>query len=225
MKEHSEFQERLLEAIGERKEEMEFSKREYDRMLGKVESQTEILNKKRKTLEENQKSLEVQDEALEALNAISKLSEEHSIRRHIERILKDVSKTLFGEDTFEFRFIRRKLRNQQEVHIYKVQTKDGESYQIPISATAGGSRDIVDALIRILVLKNFPEDKRVLVLDEPMKNLSKDLQRDFFSFIARLCREFKIQIIMITHEPEYIEAIENNISFQHDGNRTIVNES
>lgn len=215
---------RLRAAVYSLKERRDRAEEEYKtskfRYNGKVKDANEAAASYKAKKEMN----EIREESIDILNSIAGLYEKHSIRRRLELILQKISECIFGQSDFRFKFIKKTIRNQQELHIYKVKRKSDQDFLIPISNVGGGANDIVDIVIRILLLKNFPEHQRTLFLDEPMKHLSKDLRVEFFKFVKGLCEDFKIQILMITHESEYSELLDKTFQFTHDGKTTTVKE-
>ena len=190
------------------------------RFIGKKEDAVKLAARYKDTKALN----EIRKESIDVLNSVSSLYEKFSIRKKIETILKKISECVFGQSNFSFRFIKKTIRNQQELGIFKVKVVDGQEFLFPICDVEGGGCDIIDIIIRVLLLKNLPEHQRTLILDEPMKNLSKDLRSDFFQFVKKICQEFKIQLLMVTHEAEYYEDLDKIFQFTYDGRTTTAEE-
>lgn len=82
--------------------------------------------------------------------------------------------------------------------------KDGK--QEDLWSSGGGILDIVSFLCRIVILVSFyTKDSRVLRLDEPFKNLSKEYREKATQLIKQLSDQFEIQFIFTTHVPEYVD--------------------
>lgn len=185
----------------------------YDNKITQVES-----------LKEN---VDIKQKAILFLNEVSKFYEDSSIRREIEKVIEEVLESIYRQKGKRYKFVKKYVKKQHEIQIYKVETSEaGTEHLIPISNTEGGGRDIVDIIIRMLVLKTFPENQRVLELDEPMKNLDKELRNSFFVFFKKLAENFKIQIIMNTHEDEYIALLDNIVTLERNNQESrVVNEN
>lgn len=167
------------------------------------------------TVKKCRDKLEIKRESIITMNEISKFYETHSIRTEIENILQQVISQMYNQSDMRYKFLKKYVKNQHEVTVWKIdKDKKGQEYLIPINDTSGGNRDIIDIIIRVLVIKQFDESQRILILDEPMKDLSKDLRECFFSFLKSLTDSFNIQFIMITHEDEYIGDVPWTIKFQ-----------
>ena len=77
----------------------------------------------------------------------------------------------------------------------------------PVEEEGGGKLDIISLGLRLAGLLLFtPELNRVLILDEPLKNLStnetsaKAFRQRTAEFLKTICQEYGIQIIMTTHD-------------------------
>lgn len=82
--------------------------------------------------------------------------------------------------------------------------KDGNKEDL--MSSGGGILDIVSFLCRIVVLVSFfSKDSRVLRLDEPFKNLSKEYREKAIFLMKELSSQFGIQFIMVTHIAEFAE--------------------
>jgi len=217
----SDFAKRLQVAVKKLRTNLKTSKEGYQKIKNNLELKQNNLNNRMIEIDMLENQIEIKNESIQVLNAMSKVFEETSIRRKVEEILHQIMLTIFQEDC-RFRFVRRTIRKQQEIHIYQVKIEDGVEFLVPISSAPGGVRDIVDTVMRILILKQFPVEKRLLAVDEPMKNLSKDMQADYFKFVKRLCDEFDIQQIINTHEAAYISELDNIYHFSNDGIKTSV---
>lgn len=181
----------------------------------KVAAWHEDLEGKKVVIKKCKQGLDIKKESIITMNEISKFYETHSIRNEIENILQKVIGQMYNQSDMRYKFLKKYVKNQHEVSVWKIdKDKKGKEYLIPINDTSGGNRDIIDIIIRVLVIKQFDESQRILILDEPMKDLSKDLRECFFSFLKSLTDSFKIQFIMITHEDEYIGNVPWKLRFQ-----------
>jgi ABC-type lipoprotein export system ATPase subunit len=222
----SEESQRLQDAIGTLKQELNKKREIYNSSKWSLKSKQDELEKKKSKIVDLEKNENLQRRALNVLNDISAVYEQFSIRKKIEVVLSEIMKGLFEDDNLNFTFFRKINRNQQEIYIYKIENREGQDYLIPIQNTAGGLKDVVDLIMRVLILQRCPKNQRILFLDEPLKNLSRDLRTRFFLFFKNLCEQFNIQIIMISHEPEYIDEIEQIHQFYiEDGKTKVKSES
>ena len=74
----------------------------------------------------------------------------------------------------------------------------------PISASGGGVVDVVAFALRLSAWSLGHTDN-VIILDEPFRFLSKDLQPRAGEMMNKLCKSLGLQIICVTHSQEIIE--------------------
>ena len=77
--------------------------------------------------------------------------------------------------------------------------------------------DVASFALRISLwaLKN-PKSRNTLLLDEPFKNLSRKYLPKASDMLKKLCDRMKLQIIMIAHPPELIEAADRVFNVELD---------
>jgi hypothetical protein len=83
-----------------------------------------------------------------------------------------------------------------------------DGLQLPLlDATGGGVGDVVSFLLRVVILcLARPVQRRVLVLDEPFKFVSASHFVTLSALLQELSGSLGIQLIMVTHKPELLEA-------------------
>ena len=74
----------------------------------------------------------------------------------------------------------------------------------PIDASGGGVVDLVSFALRLSAWSLGHTDN-VIILDEPFRFLSKDLQPRAGEMMNKLCKSLGLQIICVTHSQEIIE--------------------
>jgi len=196
-------------------DDLDEDKRIYTEWRTRNQSYKDDLSSKEEQVKNVSEGILVKKDSIIAMSEVSKFYEEHSVRQEIENILCQVIGQLYNHSDMRYKFLKRYIKNQHEVSVWKIDKDLNEKeYLIPINNTSGGNRDIIDVIIRVLVIKQFNESQRILILDEPMKDLSKDLRESFFIFLKSLCESFKIQFILITHEDEYIGNVDRTLYFQ-----------
>ena len=105
-------------------------------------------------------------------------------------------------------------RNVPVASILIESEKDGTVITLdPVEEDGGGKLDIISLGLRLAGLLLFtPELNRVLILDEPLKNLSteetsaKSYRQRTAEFLKMVCKEYNIQIIMTTHDKAFVDV-------------------
>ncbi len=85
-----------------------------------------------------------------------------------------------------------------------------QAQQYPEQLSAGQKQRV--ALARALAV-----EPRLLLLDEPLANLDKNLKRETALYLRRVQREFVITTICVTHDQEEAMAISDRIGVMLDG--------
>jgi ABC-type molybdenum transport system ATPase subunit/photorepair protein PhrA len=80
----------------------------------------------------------------------------------------------------------------------RLKEADGE-FDDPLSSFGAGSQSIASVCFRIAILLLSSGTAKVLILDEPLANVSPTLQDRFKCFIENTCKQTGLQLIMITH--------------------------
>lgn len=103
-------------------------------------------------------------------------------------------------DDYEFKIIFDKKRGKTEARFVFI--LDGEEVD-PLRNSAGGEVDVASFALRLAaLLLHKPPLRKLLVLDEPMKHLSREFRPNVASLLEELSRELGVQIILVTHAPE-----------------------
>ena len=108
--------------------------------------------------------------------------------------------------SFSISFLEK--RNKTEID-YNLHTKE-MSLGNPIQSVGGGVNDILSFSLRIACLL-ISNTEKILVLDEPMKNLSRNLQPLAGTLLKKLSDDLDIQFIIVSHDTTLIEELDANI--------------
>lgn len=81
----------------------------------------------------------------------------------------------------------------------------------PVEGSGGGIATLVSTIIRFSLTAKFGLSKLIL-FDETLSSLSNAYVPAAASFLRDLCREFNIDILMVTHNPDFIS--ESDVSYE-----------
>ncbi len=103
---------------------------------------------------------------------------------------------------FELEFVTKS--NKTAAHFWF--EKDGDKYT-PGSSTGGGPLDIAAFALRTSLWSLVtPRLRNILILDEPFRFLSKDLQPLASEMLKMISSKLGLQIIMVSHNEDLIEG-------------------
>lgn len=130
------------------------------------------------------------------------LKTQEQLQYHISDITSLALEAVF-DDPYELvaEFVQR--RNKTECDLYF--QRDGERVD-PISASGGGTVDVAAFALRIAAWSmTTPKLRNTIILDEPMRFLSVDLQGRASQMIKELSDKLGLQFIIITHDEALTE--------------------
>ena len=81
----------------------------------------------------------------------------------------------------------------------------------PVEGSGGGIATLVSTIIRFSLTAKFGLSKLIL-FDETLSSLSNAYVPAAASFLRDLCKEFNIDILMVTHNPDFIS--ESDVSYE-----------
>jgi DNA repair exonuclease SbcCD ATPase subunit len=140
---------------------------------------------------------------------------QQELEYHISNLVTMALSSIFPNPyEFQLEFIIR--RNKTEADLWLV--KDNEKLD-PLNATGGGVVDVTSFALRVALwsLKR-PRSRNILILDEPFKNLSNDLQPKASQLLKELSDKLGLQILMVTHSQDLIEAADKVFENKIDNN-------
>lgn len=179
-----------------------------------IDKYKEIYNSyfyKKKNLENRKKEItECLDELREksdiidkAASLIQKVAQEtqSNIVFHIGNIVDKALETVFQDEyKFSFNFVQKRGKVEAEYFLIR---NDGTEVDI-INGAGGGVIDIVSFALRIAVWTLSNNVQNVIVLDEPFRFLSQDLQERAGEILKELSDKLKLQFIIVTHNDKLI---------------------
>ena len=115
----------------------------------------------------------------------------------IESVVGICLKTIFGDDyTFEILFVKKRGRTEAQLNL-KYQ---GHVIENPLEASSGGVLDVAGFALRLSCLMLAkPQCRKLLVLDEPFKNLhGSEYRKRIKTMLEKLSKKFKVQIVLVT---------------------------
>ena len=99
--------------------------------------------------------------------------------------------------------------------------RDGNQVD-PMGESGGGTVDLASFALRVTFLSLERGTMPVLILDEPLKNLSKELHPLAGEFITEISHRLGIQMIIITHELGLAELADRVFVVEKDGRKSRV---
>lgn len=184
---------------------MEFEKIErlFNQSKG-VRSQIQKQLQETKELKKfSEKKLKLIEEAQIFLQKVAQNTQE-KLKFQIEDIVNLALESVFpNEYLFQMNF--NVSRGKTEAELVFQDKRTGQTID-PMEASGGGVVDLTCFALRISAFALESGTDNLIILDEPFKFISRDLQERAGEILKKLSEKMKLQIIMVTHIPEFIEV-------------------
>lgn len=170
----------------------------------------EEYTEKKHQLEERQKLIE-QSQAF--LQRVAQQTQEH-LKFQVEDIVNLALETCFpGEYIFQIMF--NISRGKTDAELVFLDQKTGRQVD-PMNASGGGVVDLTCFALRIACYALERGIDNVIVLDEPFRFLSRDLQERAGEILRTLSKKMNLQIILVSHIGEIINVADKVFEVKKD---------
>lgn len=167
-----------------------------DQLKYSYEGAKTMVEQEQKTVKEVQVKLSNLQEASEVVQTVAQAVEQ-AVHDRIASVVTDCLEAVF-DDPYVFRIDFERKRNRTEAVLFF--ERNGMQVD-PMSAAGGGVVDIAALALRIACLVLRKDLQPVLILDEPCKFLSTDLQPRLRPLLSELSDRLGLQLILVTHMP------------------------
>ena len=167
-----------------------------ERQKGKKIQIEQDINTLKDTVKQSKRNLIRHEKAREIIREVG-MQTQQQLQFHISDITSLALEAVFP-DPYKLivEFVQR--RNKTECDLYF--ERDGEKVD-PLTASGGGAVDVAAFALRIASWSmQQPRSRNVIILDEPLRFLSTDLQEQASIMIKEISEKLGIQFIIVTHE-------------------------
>lgn len=162
------------------------------------------------------KELKKHEHAREIIKEVG-LKTQQALAIHISDITSLALASVFN-DSYELKVDFIKRRNKTECDLL-FSRNDIEIN--PLEAAGGGAVDVAAFALRVASWSmQHPRTRPIIILDEPMRFLSTDLQPKASEMLKQISEKLGIQFIIITHEEELTEQADHIIEVRKSKNVT-----
>ena len=186
-------------SMREHKENLARARREFTRLQHKEEAMRFDLGEARESLAKNEKTMMATERARVILQTVA-ANMQKNLEFHISNVVTMALASVF-DDPYEFKVKFETRRNQTEVDFFFL--RNGNEID-PIDNSGCGAIDVAALALRMAVW-NISNSRALLILDEPMKFLSRDMQSRCSALLSDLSKQLNIQLLVVSHISELIE--------------------
>lgn len=172
------------------------------------------------TVEEIKANVENLVKARWVLAEVSKITQQ-KFKEYIESLVTMAIRSVFDRP-FKFLVDFELKRNKSECN-FRVQEGENPPY-IPKDEMGGGMVDIIAIALRVVMWSlQRPKSRNVFILDEPMKFVGKgELLQRAGQMLREISDRLSFQLIIVTHEPEFMELADKSWVVEHNGTYSVV---
>jgi len=194
---------------------MERSLRDYVDFISRKKGEKGLLTKQKNDIKDILKSLKQDsldlEEAQVILQIVAKETQEQ-LKYHITDIVQLAIDACFPDEyIFDINFEIKRGKTEASI-VFK---KNGHNVD-PMDDSGGGVVDLASFALRIAAWSLGKTDS-VIILDEPFRFLSKDLQPQAAEIMKQLSEKLKLQFIMVTHNKEIVDCSDRVFEIAKDG--------
>ena len=188
----------------------------YNKAVGQKDLLTKQLGETIEKLEESEQYF-IDCQKVRAYVQIVAEQTQKKIEYHISNLVSMALSAVFP-DPYEFslQFVQRRNKTEADL-IFKKDGNEGD----PLDISGGGALDVASFALRAATWSIKPS-RKVLLLDEPGKFISRDLQEKFGEMIKTISTKLGIQLIVISHIPEIISYADKVFNTTNIKGETIV---
>lgn len=129
------------------------------------------------------------------------------------------------DDSLSFHIVQ-SVKGKAQVVDFTVRTTIGESVvdTSVMDGRGGGLAAVIGFLLRLVVmlLDHSHRDGSILVLDETFAHVSAEYLEPLGQFLREVVDRTGVQIVMVTHQPEFAEFADNVYNFSSVDGKTVV---
>ena len=180
---------------------VETRRRQLDRFKAQLDHARRLTDEERRNWKLARCRLMTSRQAQKILQAAAEAVQQQAHRR-LASVVTRCLKAVFGEEAYEFRIRFEQKRGKTEARL--LFARDGLECD-PVDAAGGGVVDVASFALRLAcLLLTVPAKRKLLVLDEPLKHLSRQYRPAARQLIEVMAKEMGVQFIVVTHDPALV---------------------
>ena len=186
----------------------------YAQDVSRLEGQRDLLLSQVEAAKEKVVSLETQKineiKGVEILHLVQKSTRDKVVEA-FENTVTYALRAIYQDDGYSFKLDFSQRGNLGELN-FKVKSPKTQNPLDMKDCTCGGEHDIISLALRFMLLHLMvPKVEGPILFDEPTKMLDSSLRQNEFNFYDKMAKQFKRQLIIVTHSQELAELAENKI--------------
>lgn len=158
-------------------------------------------SEEKKTLQYLRRRVRVLSEAQQIVQVVAETLQ-NQVHARVASVVTKCLQSVF-DDPYEFSIRFERKRGKTEAKL--VLSRDGLELTDPLNEAGLGVVEVAAFALRVVALiLTVPPKRRLLVLDEPFRFVSREYRRAVRDVVVDLSREMGVQIVMVTHAKELV---------------------
>lgn len=188
---------------------------------GKKEAWEKDLSDTEKEIRQYKRRMINAEEAQLILQQVS-IQTQEELEYHISDIVSMALSAVFDNPyELELQFVDKRGKIEAEISF----VRNGEKIN-PIDSSGGGAVDIASFALRIALWSLArPRTRNTIVLDEPFRFLSRELQPKAGEMLSILSNKLGLQFILVTHNQDLIDSADKVFEVEKQKDISIVKET
>ncbi len=173
------------------------ARKQTNLLLNDLHSAKKQYKEEKKNLKQEKKELDHTKEAQIITQHIAQTIQQQAHKR-IEGVVGKCLEAVFGDEYgFKIRFERKRGKTEAQLLLLK----QGHEIEDVLNSDSGGVVDVASFALRLsnIVLAK-PRLRRIIIMDEPFRNLDMQNRERVRILLEELAKDFKVQFIIVTHE-------------------------
>jgi len=173
------------------------TRKKVNRLLGDLNSIKKQYKEEKKNLKQAEKELEYTKEAQIITQQISQMIQQQAHKK-IEGVVSKCLEGVFGNEYgFKIRFERKRGRTEANLLLLR----EGHEIEDVLNSDSGGVIDVASLALRLAcIVLTKPHLRRIIIMDEPFRNLDLQNREKVRMLLEELAENFEVQFIIVTHE-------------------------
>ena len=184
-------------------------KEEINSLNGELNFISKSLSEKTENIQSLKHKKEVITKSVELLQFVEKVTREKT-KKNFEELVTNSLHYVFGEDyKLQLEFDK---RGNLPTLKFNIKSPGKNDYLDPDESESGGIKDICSLALRLVLVEIVnPKVEGFLLFDEKFLGVSQEYLENVVKFLQEINKRLKRQIILVTHETQYLIANADNI--------------
>lgn len=173
------------------------TRKKVDTLLGELNTAKRQGKEEKRNLKEAEERLEDIKEAQVITQQVAQMVQQQAHKR-IEGVVSKCLEAVFGNEYgFKIHFERKRGRTEANLLLLR----HGHEIGDVLNSDSGGVVDVSALALRLAsIVLAKPRLRRIMIMDEPFRNLDMENRERVRILLEDLAKDFKVQFIIVTHE-------------------------